>query len=314
MKKDFTVDPAAGAVAEIEIKEKSRMKKSSIFNRNWAYLFVIVPIVLQLIFFYLPMIQGFFYSLTDWTGLTSNYNFVGLQNFQNILSDQKFMKSVGFTAVFTVGLIIGEIVLGIVVARFLNKRLKGVGFFRTAYFFPAVLSTVTLGLIFKQVFNYGLPQIGEKLGIEFLQQNLIANEKTVFLGVLFVALWQGVAMPIVIFLSGLQSIPDDILEAASIDGATNWQKFTAIEIPYLLPSLSMVFIMALKAGLTAFDLIYALTGGGPSDKTTTLGLLVYNYAFKNNQYGYANAIAVVLFLVIAVISLLQIKLSKRYEV
>lgn len=224
------------------------------------------------------------------------------------------MKSVGFTIVFTIGLIIGEIIIGIVIARFLNKKLKGVGFFRTAYFFPAVLSTVTLGLIFKQVFNYGLPQIGEALGIEFLQQNLIANEKTVFWGVLFVALWQGVAMPIVIILSGLQSIPDDILEAASIDGATNWQKFVSIEIPYLLPSLSMVFIMALKAGLTAFDLIYALTGGGPSDKTTTLGLLVYNYAFKNNQYGYVNAIAVVLFLVIAVISIIQIRLSKRFEV
>ena len=131
---------------------------------------------------------------------------------------------------------------------------------------------------------------------------------------LFVALWQGVAMPVVIFLAGLQSIPEDILEAADIDGANNWQKFLNIEIPYLLPSLSMVFIMALKSGLTAFDLIYALTGGGPNDKTTSLGLLVYNYAFQNNQYGYANAIAVVLFIVIAIISILQIRLSKKFEV
>lgn len=224
------------------------------------------------------------------------------------------MKSVSFTVIFTIGLIVGEVLIGIMVARFLNRKIKGVGFFRTAYFFPAVLSTVTLGLIFKQVFNYGLPQLGEKLGIGFLEQNLIANEKTVFWGVLFVALWQGVAMPIVIFLAGLQSIPEEILEAASIDGATSRQKFRHIELPYLLPSLSMVFIMALKSGLTAFDLIFALTGGGPSDKTTTLGLLVYNYAFKSNQYGYANAIAVVLFLVIAVISIIQIRLSKRFEV
>ncbi|MBM7708454.1 carbohydrate ABC transporter permease [Enterococcus lemanii] len=290
------------------------MKKNSLFNHYWAYLFVLIPILLQVIFFYLPMLQGFFYSLTDWTGLTNNYNFVGLRNFQAILSDQKFMKSIGFTVIFTLGLIVGEVVLGIVIARFLNRKMKGVGFFRTAYFFPAVLSTVTLGLIFKQIFNYGLPQLGEKLGWGFLEQNLIANEKTVFWGVLFVALWQGIAMPVVIFLAGLQSIPEEILEAASIDGATSQQKFIHIEFPYLLPSLSMVFIMALKAGLTAFDLIYALTGGGPSDKTTTLGLLVYNYAFKSNQYGYANAIAVVLFMVIAVISVLQIRLSKRFEV
>ncbi|MCC9273577.1 MAG: sugar ABC transporter permease [Enterococcus aquimarinus] len=290
------------------------MKKGSVLNRNWAYLFVLVPIALQLIFFYAPMVQGFYYSFTNWTGLTNNYDLIGFQNYQAILSDQRFMKSVSFTVIFTIGLIVGEVLIGIMVARFLNRKIKGVGFFRTAYFFPAVLSTVTLGLIFKQVFNYGLPQLGEKLGIGFLEQNLIANEKTVFWGVLFVALWQGVAMPIVIFLAGLQSIPEEILEAASIDGATNRQKFRHIELPYLLPSLSMVFIMALKSGLTAFDLIFALTGGGPSDKTTTLGLLVYNYAFKSNQYGYANAIAVVLFLVIAVISIIQIRLSKRFEV
>ena len=290
------------------------MKKGSVLNRNWAYLFVLVPIALQLIFFYAPMAQGFYYSFTNWTGLTNNYDLIGFQNYQAILSDQRFMKSVSFTVIFTIGLIVGEVLIGIMVARFLNRKIKGVGFFRTAYFFPAVLSTVTLGLIFKQVFNYGLPQLGEKLGIGFLEQNLIANEKTVFWGVLFVALWQGVAMPIVIFLAGLQSIPEEILEAASIDGTTNRQKFRHIELPYLLPSLSMVFIMALKSGLTAFDLIFALTGGGPSDKTTTLGLLVYNYAFKSNQYGYANAIAVVLFLVIAVISIIQIRLSKRFEV
>ena len=290
------------------------MKKGSVLNRNWAYLFVLVPIALQLIFFYAPMAQGFYYSFTNWTGLTNNYDLIGFQNYQAILSDQRFMKSVSFTVIFTIGLIVGEVLIGIMVARFLNRKIKGVGFFRTAYFFPAILSTVTLGLIFKQVFNYGLPQLGEKLGIGFLEQNLIANEKTVFWGVLFVALWQGVAMPIVIFLAGLQSIPEEILEAASIDGATSRQKFRHIELPYLLPSLSMVFIMALKSGLTAFDLIFALTGGGPSDKTTTLGLLVYNYAFKSNQYGYANAIAVVLFLVIAVISIIQIRLSKRFEV
>ena len=290
------------------------MKKGSVLNRNWAYLFVLVPIALQLIFFYAPMAQGFYYSFTNWTGLTNNYDLIGFQNYQAILNDQRFMKSVSFTVIFTIGLIVGEVLIGIMVARFLNRKIKGVGFFRTAYFFPAVLSTVTLGLIFKQVFNYGLPQLGEKLGIGFLEQNLIANEKTVFWGVLFVALWQGVAMPIVIFLAGLQSIPEEILEAASINGATSRQKFRHIELPYLLPSLSMVFIMALKSGLTAFDLIFALTGGGPSDKTTTLGLLVYNYAFKSNQYGYANAIAVVLFLVIAVISIIQIRLSKRFEV
>ncbi|MGM0217379.1 carbohydrate ABC transporter permease [Enterococcus sp. AZ126] len=290
------------------------MRVREFLNKKWAYLFVAVPIILQLIFFYFPMLQGFFYSLTNWTGLTSNYEMVGLKNYQLIFSDEKFFKSISFTVIFTIGLIVGEIIIGIFIARLLNTKIKRVGLFRTVYFFPAVLSTVTLGLIFKQIFNYGLPQIGEVLDISWLQVNLIADEKTVFYGVLFVALWQGAAMPIIIFLSGLQSIPEEILEAAGMDGASKSQIFRHIELPYLLPSLSMVFIMALKSGLTAFDLIYALTGGGPSDKTTTLGLLVYNYAFKNNQYGYANAIAVILFVIIACISIIQIRLSKRFEV
>ena len=130
----------------------------------------------------------------------------------------------------------------------------------------------------------------------------------------FVLLWQGVAMPIIIFLAGLQSIPSDITEAAAIDGANSKQTFFNIELPYLLPSISMVFIMALKAGLTAFDQIFALTGGGPSNSTTSIGLLVYNYAFKSNQYGYANAIALILFIVIAIVSILQIRLSRRFEI
>ena len=121
-------------------------------------------------------------------------------------------------------------------------------------------------------------------------------------------------MPIILFLAGLQSIPSDILEAASIDGATSKQTFWKIELPYLLPTISMVFILALKSGLTAFDQIFALTSGGPNNATTSLGLLVYSYAFKSNQYGYANAIALILFLIIGIVSLIQIKLSKKFEI
>ena len=173
---------------------------------------------------------------------------------------------------------------------------------------------MTVSLIFKQVFNYGLPAIGNALGIEFLKTSLLGTNAGAIFAVIFVLLWQGVAMPIILFLSGLQSIPAEIVEAAAIDGASSKQTFWNIELPYLIPSISMVFIMALKAGLTAFDQIFALTGGGPNDATTSLGLLVYNYAFKSNQYGYANAIALVLFVIIGLISILQIKLSKKFEV
>lgn len=290
------------------------MNKQGFISKYWAYIFVVIPVLLQAIFFFYPLVNGLIYSLTDWTGLTRNYNIIGLDNYVKIFQDQAFYKSLGFTLLFTVGLVVGEIVIGIWLATLLNRKIKAVGFFRTWYFFPAVLSTVTIGLIFSQLFNYGLPQVGEVLGINWLSSNLLFQEKSVFWSVLFVALWQGLAMPVVILLSGLQSIPEDIKEAAAIDGANKRQQFFQIELPFLLPSISMVFILAMKSGLTAFDLIYSLTKGGPDGATKTLGLLVYDNAFTNNQFGYANALAVVLFVIITIISVVQITLSKKYEV
>lgn len=287
------------------------MKK---INKNWGYVFVIIPLLLQLIFFFTPLIQGFWLSLTNHTGLSQNYEFIGLTNYFSIFNDSRFSKSLIFTGVFTLTMIVGQIVIGLGVGLLLNTKMPGRNFFRTAYFFPAVLSTVVVGLIFNQIFNYGVPQIGELLNIDFLKQNLLANPNTAPWVVSLVALWQGVAMPIVIFLAGLQSIPKSIVEAAKIDGASSWQTFLHIKLPYLLPSISIVFILALKMGLTAFDNIYALTGGGPQGVTMTMGLLVYDTAFVNNQAGYANAIAMVLFAIIVVISIVQLKLSNKFEV
>ncbi|MHB9782031.1 carbohydrate ABC transporter permease [Streptococcus sp. 10F2] len=285
-----------------------------LLNKYWAWTFLAIPIVLQLIFFYLPMLQGVFFSFTNWTGLTYNYDFVGLNNYKLLMLDAKFFQAISFTIILTLALIIGEIVLGLFIARTLNSKIKGRTFFRAWFFFPAVLSSLTVSLIFKQFFNYGLPAIGKFLGIGFLQESLLGTSTGAIVATIFVLLWQGVAMPIILFLAGLQSIPEEIVEAAEIDGASSKQTFWNIELPYLLPTISMVFILALKAGLTAFDQIFALTSGGPNNATTSLGLLVYNYAFKSNQFGYANAIAIILFILIGVISVIQIRLSRRFEI
>ena len=288
--------------------------KDKFISKYWGYLFLLIPIILQVILFYLPTIRGVIFSFTNWTGLTDNYDYIGFKNYTAIFSDPKFIKTIKFTIIFTIGMILGQVTIGILVARALNAKLKTSNFFRGVFFFPAVIATVTIGMIFKQIFAYGIPLIGETLHIEFLKENLLSNPKTVVYAVLFVALWQGVATPTIIFLAGLQSIPQEILEAAAIDGASKRQIFKSIEIPFLIPSISMVFILALKGGLTAFDNIFVLTGGGPNDMTATLGMLVYNTAFKNNSFGYANALAVVLFIIIVVISLIQQAVSKKFEV
>ncbi|KXT79790.1 Multiple sugar ABC transporter, membrane-spanning permease protein MsmF [Streptococcus sp. DD11] len=285
-----------------------------IFNQYWGWTFLAVPLILQAVFFYFPMAQGAFYSLTNWTGLTYNFKFVGLNNYKLLMVDGKFFQAVFFTLILTAALIVGEIVIGILVARALNAKIAGKTFFRAWFFFPAVLSGLTVSLIFKQFFNYGLPALGSFLHLRFLEESLLGTTAGAALATIFVLLWQGVAMPIILFLAGLQSIPSEIKEAAAIDGASGRQTFWSIELPYLLPTISMVFILALKSGLTAFDQIFALTSGGPNNATTSLGLLVYNYAFKSNQYGYANAIAIILFLIIGIVSVFQIKLSKKFEI
>lgn len=290
------------------------MKHKNFLEKYWGWLFLIIPIILQIFFFYFPLFQGGFYSLTNWTGLTYNYKFVGMNNYKLLFMDQNFGKSLIFTLILTISLIIGEIVFGILIARALNAKIKGKTFFRAWFFFPAVLAGLTVALIFKQVFNYGLPAIGNALHIPFLQTSLLGNQVGAVIATIFVMLWQGIAMPVIIFLAGLQSIPQDVKEAGEVDGANGWQIFWKIEMPFMLPSISMVFILALKSGLTAFDQIFAMTAGGPNNSTTSLGLLIYNYAFNNNQFEYANAIAVVLFILIALISLLQIRISNKYSV
>ena len=144
-------------------------------NKYWGWVFLIVPLILQAIFFYFPMIQGAFYSFTNWTGLTYNFDFVGVNNYKILLTDTKFFKALGFTLILTIALIVGEIVIGIWVARALNTKIKGQTFFRAWFFFPAVLSGLTVSLIFKQVFNYGLPAIGEALNIECLKNKSFRN-------------------------------------------------------------------------------------------------------------------------------------------
>lgn len=177
------------------------------------------------------MVQGAFYSLTNWTGLTYNFDFVGLNNYKILFSDPKFIKSIGFTLIVTLCMIAGQIGFGILIARALNANIKGKTFFRAWFFFPAVLSGVVVSLVFKQIFNYGLPKIGSMLGIEFLQTSLLGTTWGAIFAVIFVLLWQGIAMPVIIFLAGFQSIPQEIIEAARMDGANDKQIFGILKSP-----------------------------------------------------------------------------------
>lgn len=278
------------------------------------FLFTLPALLLYSLFFIYPMINGFLYSLTDWDGLSANRQFVGFSNYWKLVQDDRILDSLGFTFKYALALVVATVVLALVIALLLNRIRRFQSFFRTSYFFPAVLSMITVGLIWNQLFAHAIPDIGKAIGSEMLSRNLLSDPNWVFYGILFVSLWQGLAIPILLFLAALQSVPKDLLEAASLDGASLFQRFRSVVMPFLIPVLNMIVILTAKSGLTAFDYIVAMTGGGPGRMTESVGLLVYNFAFQEFKFSYASALAMVIFVIIGIISIVQIRSLSRYEV
>ncbi|MGZ7443997.1 carbohydrate ABC transporter permease [Paenibacillus sp. TH7-28] len=284
------------------------------FNRYAHYLFTLPALLLYAVFFLYPMVNGFLYSLSDWDGLSKTSHFIGVDNYVRLVQDDRIRNSLGFTFKYALGLIVLTVVLAVVIALLLNRVRRFQSFYRTTYFFPAVLSMITVGLIFNQLFSQALPAFGKAVGSDMLSRNLLSNPDLAFFGLLFVSLWQGLAIPTLLFLAALQSVPKDLLEAASLDGATPWQRFRSVVIPFLIPTLNIVVILSAKSGLTAFDYIMAMTGGGPGRTTESVGLLVYNFAFQEFKFSYASSLAIVLFAIIAIVSIVQIRSMSRLEV
>ena len=279
-------------------------------NRTFA-LFTIPGFLLYCAFFITPVLMGIYYSLTDWDGITRNYNFIGVENYGKIFSNKQFLGSLLFTFQYTFFLIVFTIVLGVALALLLNRHIKGLSFFRAMYFFPAVLSGLTVGLIFKQLFYHVVPVIGQALHIEALSQNPLADPVLAMWSILFVALWQGLPIPMLLFLAGLQSIPTDLYEAAALDGASAWQRFRTITVPFLMPVLSVVLVLTLKSGLMVFDYIMSMTEGGPGTATQSVAYMIYIHGFTQNKYAQSIAEAIVIGIIIALISAVQIYFTNR---
>ena len=277
-------------------------------------LFCLPGFIAYCVFLIFPILMGIYYSFMDWNGISKGYNFIGFANYAKLLTDKKFGAALLFNFRYTIMLIVGVVVISVVLALLLNKEFKGRSFFRTLYFLPAVLSMITVSLVFKQVFFYVLPAIGKALGIEALSTNILASKQNAIYGVLFVHLWQGVALPTLLFLAGLQTIPTELYEAAAIDGANGWQQFKHITVAYLIPTLSVVLVLLVKQGLMVFDYVKSMTAGGPGNATQTIALLIYNNGFERNRYSYSIAQAIATGVIIALISAIQIQASNRKKV
>jgi raffinose/stachyose/melibiose transport system permease protein len=299
-------------------------RENSIFSGKYrlyqkiTYAFMVLPgTALYIAFFIVPILWGIYYSFTNYNGIFRNYDFVGLNNYINGFRNPRFLGSLSFTLRYALCLVVLITVLSLSLALFLNQRFSIEGlrkYVRGIYFLPAVLSSLTVGIVFDELYARALPAIGEMFDIAFFSLNVLSRKNTAFWGLLFVHLWQGLAIPTVLFLAGLQVIPDDLVEAAMIDGANKWQRFRQITIPFIMPIISIVLVLTLKSGLLVFEYVMAMTRGGPGGSTESIAFLIYNHGFVERKFSTAIAESIMMAAIICGISFIQISLSNKRKV
>lgn len=276
-----------------------------------SYFLISLPALLLYSFFYVySVLLGFSHSLTDWDGLSRKYSFIGFENYAKIFDSKRYWESIFITLRYAIAIVVLTIVLGVLLAVVLNSVKRFKTFFKSVFFFPTMISAVAVALIWDQMFYRAWPYVLGAMGFTDVTSPL-SSPTSALIAVIFVNMWQAICIPTVIFIAGLQSIPTELYESAVIDGATRTQQFRYITLPHLMPMVTVNGILALKSGITAFDYAYAMTGGGPARATMLIGIKIYDDAFQASRYSVACAEAVTLFVIIAILSAVQTKISSR---
>lgn len=282
-------------------------------NRNKTF-WIIAILVIALFFTFntLPMIKGVIYSFTNYKGYGS-YDVVGWRNYVDLFTDARVGKSYLFTFKYAVAGTILVNVLSLLLALGLNSNIKGKSALRGIYFVPNILGGLVVGYIFSFIFTYILPVIGNVCHISILENSILASEKYAWIAVLIVGVWQAVAMNTIIYISGLQTVPEDVYEASMLDGANKWTEFRKITFPLIMPFVSINLVLSTKNFLMVFDQIVSLTQGGPAQSTESISYLICKNGMSGGQFGFQSANAVLFFIVIVAISVFQLRFTNKKE-
>lgn len=269
-------------------------------------------VVLLLVFVYRPLLLSFYYSLLQWNMGSSVARFVGLQNYIRWFTDPDTPQIMGTTLIFAVATVGGALVLGLAMALLLNRKLWGRGVARTVVFAPYVLSGIAVGMLWLYIFDprYGLlSTLLNAIGLDSPQWYTASPWALIM--IIIVYLWKHIGYVALIYLAGLQGIPQDLRDAASLDGATKLRTFGSIVLPLLGPVTFFLLITTILSSLQSFDLIKAMTDGGPLGSTTTLMYQIYIEGFQTGRAGYASASATILFIFLLVITAVQLKYMEK---
>ncbi len=277
------------------------------------YLYLAAPLLLMGVFFFYPLLMALNISLLDYSRDIFTPDFIGLRNYQRLFTSPHFWQAFTNTAIFTVGVVPAMVTLPIILAVLLNARLKGIEVFRVLIYLPVVISMVVVGIAWKWLYakdgliNYFLDGIGLPR-VEWL-----VNPDIALYAVMVVVVWKGLAYYMMMYLAQLQSVPDELYDAAVIDGAGTLQKHWHVTLPHLRPTLLLVAVISTIGSLKVFTEIYVMTRGGPLGSTRTLVYYIYERAFENLDLGIASAAGLVLMVILLVLSLIQIRYFQRFD-
>lgn len=290
------------------ITRRTRHIASSVF-------FVGPILVLYTAFFFLPIALSFMYSLTDWDGLQKTFTFIGFANYVEALTyDEDFLHSVRFTFSFALLAVMWTNVLALLLALLVNLELSVKNVARALIFMPNVISMIVVGFLWRFLYRTIVPDVGRVLHIGFLEQTLLNLSDGIVLVVLVPELWRSVGFVMIIYLAGLQEIPEDLRAAMIIDGASSFQRLMRLTIPFLVPAFIASFFITTTGSLKVFDIVFSLTGGGPGKASHTIAYNIYADGLQAFRFGAGSAKAVLFAVMVLVVTAIQLKYLRSKEI
>lgn len=302
-------------IVERSLKSKNPKAARIAQDQTTFWLFVLPVLATFIVFYVVPFFSNLHYSFFKWNGISTDMQYVGLQNYISILSgNANYAKTVSFSFSYVLGLTVLLNVIALLLALALSKPMRTSSLFRVLFFLPHVISAVIAGFVWQFIFTKGVAGLYDLTGLGIFSKQWLSDVHLAKLAIIIAQTWIDTGYVMVIYIAGLISISPAIEEAATIDGATGFKRLIYVTLPNMMPSITVNLFMTLSSAFKSFDLNMALTGGGPARSTLGMALDIYFDGFSNNLAGYASAKAVILFAIVAVVSLLQMYFTKRKEV
>lgn len=288
------------------MKSKNRGKDFMIFALPGMFCFFAVVII--------PFVYGIYLTLTDWNGVAKEKHFVGFENFLGVIKDTQFWSSLLLTFKYVILVVILVNVIAFLLAYLLTRGIKGQNFFRAGFFTPNLIGGIVLGYIWQFVFSRVFVSIGDSTGWELFGASWLSDPTKAFIALVTVSVWQLSGYMILIYVAGFMGLSEDVMEAASLDGASGLVKMKHVVLPLMMSSITICLFLTLSRAFMVYDINLSLTAGAPYGTTEMAAMHVYEKAFTSRQFGTGQAEAIILFLIVACISGMQVFLTKKKEV